>query len=106
MAPCEDFRFSFRAAEPFPEFHRDRMAMTFSLETLGCLAYANGFSVWIYNCDDDPRSAVISPDYWNDAAATIAHGDLCIVGAKDGATILRLSVANGKVTASEMVRSA
>jgi len=80
--------------------------MTFTPETLGCLAYANGFSVWIYNCDDDPRSAVTAADYWNDAAATIASGDLCIVGASDGATILRLSVSGGKVTASEMVRSA
>jgi hypothetical protein len=80
--------------------------MTFTPDTLGCLAYAQGFSVWIYNCDEDPRSAVTAADYWNGAAETIASGDLCIVGAKDGATILRLSVTDGKVTASEMVRSA
>ena len=66
--------------------------MAFSPRNLSVLAYANGFTLWLYKtrnrlCD------VTGTRYFGAAAELVANGDMVMVTAADGARLAAASVA-------------
>lgn len=61
--------------------------MSFALNDLSVLAYANGFTLWHYR-STDPVGAVGRRGFFNDAADTLAAGDMIMVSGRDGARVL------------------
>ena len=69
------------------------------LANLGSVAYANGFSLWIYRCPEDARAALITDGYFADASDQIAHGDVLLCAASDGVAFLRITKTADKISA-------
>jgi hypothetical protein len=69
------------------------------LANLGSVAYANGFSLWIYRCPEDARATLTTDGYFADASDQIANGDVLLCAAADGVAFLRITKANGAITA-------
>jgi hypothetical protein len=62
--------------------------MAFSLRNLSVLAYANGFTLWLYRSPGDGHARVAAPDFFEDAGDMLAAGDLLMVSASDGGRML------------------
>ena len=62
--------------------------MAFSLRNLSVLAYANGFTLWLYKSDADDQASVASPGFFDDAGDMLAGGDMLMVSAHDGGRLL------------------
>ena len=62
--------------------------MAFSIRSLSVLAYANGFTLWHYKTGADPLDAVRRSGFFADAADMLASGDIMMVSANQGASIL------------------
>ncbi len=75
--------------------------MAFSLRNLSVLAYANGFTLWHYKAGEAALAAVRAPGFFSAAEDMLATGDMLMVSASDGASILCVAP-----TAGEMLRLA
>lgn len=62
--------------------------MAFSLRNLSVLAYANGFTLWLYKSGSDMQASVGTPGFFEDAGDMLASGDMVMVSARDGGRIL------------------
>ena len=62
--------------------------MAFSLRNLSVLAYANGFTLWLYKTGAEDNACVATPDFFNDAGDMLAGGDIMLVSARDGGRLL------------------
>lgn len=62
--------------------------MAFSLRNLSVLAYANGFTLWLYKSASDEPDVVTGPDFFTDAGDMLAGGDMVMVSARDGGRML------------------
>ena len=72
--------------------------MAFDARNFSVLAYANGFSLWLYRSHVDGLAAVSAENYFADALGMPKFGDLITVSAHDGARILCVTMAgHGKV---------
>ncbi len=60
--------------------------MAFNLRNLSVLAYANGFTLWHYKAETKSDPAI--PGFLDEAADMLTAGDLMMVSARDGATML------------------
>ena len=60
--------------------------MAFELRNLSVLAYANGFTLWHYKAEAKADAGV--PGFLDPAADMLSAGDLLMVSAPDGATML------------------
>ena len=68
--------------------------MPFSPRNLSVLAYANGFTLWLYKTSDrlcDMEDA----SYFGAAADLVANGDTVMVAAADGARLAAARIAAG-----------
>ncbi len=62
--------------------------MAFSLRNLSVLAYANGFTLWLYNAYGEARDTVAGPGFFDAAGDMLAGGDMVMVSARDGGRML------------------
>lgn len=62
--------------------------MAFSLRNLSVLAYANGFTLWLYKASSEERASVGAPGFFDDAGDMLAGGDMVMVSARDGGRLL------------------
>ncbi len=77
--------------------------MAFSQRNLSVLAYANGFTLWLYKTGADDQSCVAAPGFFDDAGDMLAGGDMLMVSARDGGRMLCVMAdANGLHTAAMM----
>ncbi len=77
--------------------------MAFSLRNLSVLAYANGFTLWLYKTGADDQSCVAAPGFFDDAGDMLAGGDMLMVSARDGGRMFCvLADTNGVRTAPMM----
>lgn len=60
----------------------------FAIRNFSVLAYAQGFTLWHYKASLTPLNAVRQPDYFYAAQDILAIGDMIMVSAADGATVL------------------
>ena len=76
--------------------------MAFAIHNLSVLAYANGFTLWHYKAGADSRRDVSDQGFFDTSADMVATGDMMMVSAADGATLLCLAGGLGKVTTAPM----
>ncbi len=76
--------------------------MAFAMHNLSVLAYANGFTLWHYKAGADSRREVSVQGFFDTSADMVATGDMMMVSAADGATLLCLAGGSGKVTTAPM----
>jgi hypothetical protein len=62
--------------------------MKFAIRNLSVLAYANGFTLWHYKAGKTTLDQVRSPGFFMDASDMTSIGDMIMVSASDGATIV------------------
>ena len=70
--------------------------MTFAIRDLSVLAYAQGFSLWLYK-HSGPVADVREPGFFNDACTVFAHGDHIHIKALDGGALLRINIEGDNV---------
>ncbi len=68
--------------------------MAFAARNLSVLAYASGFTLWHCKAPKDPIDAVVSDNYFRDAADMLTAGDLIMVTAANGARIVAVALAD------------
>ena len=73
--------------------------MAFSPRNLSVLAYANGFTLWLYKTRDR-LGDVDDARYFGAASDLLANGDMVIVSAADGARLAAASSASGQTRLS------
>ena len=77
--------------------------MAFSLRNLSVLAYANGFTLWLYKTGADDQTGIATPGFFDDAGDMLAGGDMVMVSARDGGRLFCvLADASGVRTAPMM----
>jgi hypothetical protein len=64
--------------------------MAFSLRHLSVLAYANGFTLWLYKTGADDQASVAAPGFFESAGDMLAGGDMMMVSARDGGRIFSM----------------
>lgn len=74
--------------------------MAFVLRNLSVLAYANGFTLWLYKTGSDDQSSVATPGFFDDAGDMLAGGDMMMVSARDGGRILSVTANSAGVRAA------
>ncbi len=62
--------------------------MSFAIRNLSVLAYAQGFTLWHYRATTTSLEAVRAPEFFDAAQPSIAAGDMILVTARDGGTVL------------------
>jgi hypothetical protein len=62
--------------------------MAFAIRNLSVLAYANGFTLWHYRALADRLEAVGARGFFGDAADMLASGDIVMISAQDGASLV------------------
>jgi len=78
--------------------------MAFAIRNLSVLAYANGFTLWHYRAGRDRLTQVEQLDFFADAADMLAEGDMMMVSATDGGSILAVAAgAAGEVATARLV---
>jgi len=78
--------------------------MAFSVRSLSVLAYANGFTLWHYKTGADPLEAIRRSGFFADAADMLASGDIMMVSARQGASILCITeTEHGDVNAHPLI---
>lgn len=68
--------------------------MAFKNNQFGILAYAGGFSVWIYTTNNDTIEQVAGDGYFDDAYALLNPGDLIICRCADETMVRTISFEN------------
>ena len=63
--------------------------MAFAIRNLSVLAYAQGFTLWHYKADETLRQ-LAEPGFFDQAADVLTSGDLMMVSAADGGSVLCL----------------
>ncbi len=73
--------------------------MSFILRSLSVLAYANGFTLWHYRSGGDALAAVSRSGYFDDATDMMTGGDILLVSAPDGGSVMSVAAEAGTLTA-------
>jgi hypothetical protein len=77
--------------------------MAFSLRNLSVLAYANGFTLWLYKSGGDDQASVGAPGFFEEAGDMLAGGDMMMVSARDGGRMLCVMAEGGGITTAPMI---
>jgi hypothetical protein len=77
--------------------------MAFSLRNLSVLAYANGFTLWLYKSNLADQAQVAAPDFFEDAGDMFAAGDILMVAARDGARMLCVRADGNRLLTAPLV---
>lgn len=76
--------------------------MAFENRNMSVIAYANGFTLWHYKCDE-PLSEIMKPDFFAPIWTLYALGDIIIINADDSTCMRKIAVLdNGKVRLAEL----
>ena len=70
-----------------PARDQSRPLQSFTVRNLSVLAYANGFTLWHYKCDDTPISEVVRVGFFREACDMMAVGDMIVVTGRPGGTV-------------------
>jgi hypothetical protein len=62
--------------------------MAFSLRNLSVLAYASGFTLWLYKAGSEEHADVTRPDFFEEVGDMLAVGDMVLVAAREGGRML------------------
>jgi hypothetical protein len=62
--------------------------MAFTIRNLSVLAYANGFTLWHYKAGQNSLEHLAEPGFFSDAVGMLAAGDIVMVSAAEGASML------------------
>lgn len=76
--------------------------MAFAVRNLSVLAYANSFTLWHYKARADTRAAVAATGFFADAADMLAVGDMVLVGAADGGSMLCVAACENGVAMTKL----
>lgn len=76
--------------------------MAFKNNQFGMLAYAGGFSVWIYSTNNDTIEQVAGDGYFDDAYTLLNPGDLIICRCVDDTMIRTVSFNNKTIVLGEV----
>ena len=68
--------------------------MSFLLRNLSVLAYANGFTLWLYQAAQDESSSVMEAEFFKEAGDLLAQGDMIMVSSLRGGYLLSVSGAD------------
>ncbi len=66
--------------------------MSFSLRNLSILAYSNGFTLWLYQTNQDDRSSILTDRFFQDAGDMLAQGDIVVASARDSSFLLSILI--------------
>jgi hypothetical protein len=83
------------------------MSASFSIRNLHVLAYAAGFTEWVYKTPTAALDGLLAPGFFNPAADMLAGHDHIHVSANDGGMLLwvQSSTAQGGVVVKVMART-
>lgn len=76
--------------------------MAFENNNFGMLAYAGGFSVWIYSTNDDTIEQVAGDGYFDNAYTLLNPGDLIICRCADETMVRTISFKNKTIVLGEL----
>lgn len=76
--------------------------MSFSVQDLSVLAYANGFTLWHYKAGSDERNKLTAKNFFLGAVDMLNCGDLMIATTLAGPVLLALHAGDGVVQAMIM----
>lgn len=62
--------------------------MAFSLRKLSVLAYANGFTLWLYKAGKDERAETSNATFFGAAGDMLASGDMVMVSSPSGGQMM------------------
>ena len=68
--------------------------MAFAVRHLSVLAYANGFTLWHYKAAHEVLQAVSAENYFSGHSDMFNTGDVIMVSAADGASIVTVKLAD------------
>ena len=77
--------------------------MAFSPRNLSVLAYANGFTLWLYKTGADDQARVATAGFFDEAGDILAGGDMLMVSARDGGRILCVQADAAGIHATPMM---
>ncbi len=77
--------------------------MAFSLRNLSVLAYANGFTLWLYKSGADDQAGIAAPGFFASAGDMLAGGDMMMVAARDGGRIFSMITETAGVRAAPLM---
>ena len=72
-----------------------------STRNLSVLAYASGFTLWVYRVDDTPMRDVYSPEFWN--GTPLAAGDAVMLSSPTRVSLASVVAAADGVTLQGIV---
>ena len=82
------------------------MTMTehkFDIRNLGILNYSNGFTLWVYKCDEASLEAIAIDNFFADAGNMMAVGDIIIATGRNGCTLRYITQGeNGEVCTAKV----
>lgn len=73
--------------------------MSFKNKNLSVLAYANGFTMWLYQTDDTVNN-VLEDDYFKDGADCLRVGDMIIIVSKKRVGFIKFVICNDPILLS------
>ena len=62
--------------------------MAGTIRNLHVLAYAQGFTLWVYRARDHSLAEFTAPGYFNSVGDVLATGDMINASARDGGSVL------------------
>ena len=75
----------------------------FAIRNLSVIAYAHGFTLWHYRCEEDPGRVCTTARFFSDAQNMFAQGDMVLISALDGGWVLFISSTEDGVCAAPLV---
>lgn len=69
--------------------------MAFQNRNMSVIAYANGFTLWHYKCDE-PLSEIMKPDFFAPIWTLCAVGDIIIINADDSTCMRKICLVADK----------
>lgn len=77
--------------------------MSFAIRNLSVLAYAQGFTLWHYRAGAARIAEIIAPGFFNAATDMFAVGDMVLISAIDGGTVVCVSTTDKNVNIAPML---
>ena len=76
--------------------------MSFAIRNLSVLAYAQGFTLWLYKGTTGALADIAATGFFDEAGDMLAAGDMMMVSAGDGGRLMFVSSACRGVTLAPM----
>lgn len=73
-------------------------------KNMSVVAYANGFTLWQYQSNDENLNQICEPDYFAKIVTLCAIGDIIIIVAKDGTSIKTITKLDPQVLVGNLIK--